>query len=114
MLPCRPAAIRGLRCVCVVLDEVAHFRSTDNQPLDRESWRASLPTLLTPGGKLFALSSPYVASGLLYDLHGAGSSYAMMSAVLKQLETLDRGQLVATGDGPSRRYSRACRDGWLG
>lgn len=44
-------------------------------------------------------------SVLLYDLHGGGSSYAMMSAVLKQLETLDRGQLVATGEGATRRYS---------
>src|SRR5204863_8853227 len=69
ILPCRPAAIRGLRCVCVVLDEVAHFRSTDNLPLDREAWRAALPTLLTTGGQLLALSSPYVASGLAFDLH---------------------------------------------
>ncbi len=69
VLPCRPAAIRGLRCKCVVLDEVAHFRSTENVPLDREAWRAALPTLLTTGGKLFALSSPYAASGLAYELH---------------------------------------------
>lgn len=44
-------------------------------------------------------------SVLLYDLHGSGSSYTMMAAVLKQLETLDRGTLVATGDGAARRYS---------
>ena len=44
-------------------------------------------------------------SVLLYDLHSGGSSYAMMAAVLKQLETLDRGQLVASGDGAGRRYS---------
>jgi len=69
VLPCRPAAIRGLRCVCVVLDEVAHFRSSENLPLDREAWRAALSTLLTTAGKLFAVSSPYVASGLLHDLH---------------------------------------------
>ncbi len=43
-------------------------------------------------------------SVLLYDLHGGVSSYAMMSAVLKQMETLDAGQIVATGDGTSRRY----------
>ncbi len=44
-------------------------------------------------------------SVLLYDLHGAGSSYTLMTAVLKQLETLDRGQLVASGEGTARRYS---------
>jgi hypothetical protein len=69
VLPCRPASIRGLRCRCVVLDEVAHFRSSENLPLDREAWRASLPTLLTTNGKLLALTSPYVASGLAHDLH---------------------------------------------
>lgn len=43
-------------------------------------------------------------SVLLYDLHGGVSSYTMMSAVLKQMETLDAGQIVATGEGASRRY----------
>lgn len=43
-------------------------------------------------------------SVLLYDLHGGVSSYTMMSAVLRHLETLDAGQLVATGDGTARRY----------
>jgi hypothetical protein len=71
VLPCRPAAIRGLRCVSVVLDEIAHFRSSDNLPLDREAWRASLPTLLTTSGKLLALSSPYGAAGLAFELHRA-------------------------------------------
>lgn len=44
-------------------------------------------------------------SVLLYDLHGGSSGYAMMSAVLKQLETLGRGQLRSTADGTIRRYS---------
>ncbi len=69
VLPCRPAALRGRRCRIVVLDEIAHFRNSENIALDKEVWRAALPTLLTTGGRLFALSSPYNASGLLYDLH---------------------------------------------
>ncbi len=44
-------------------------------------------------------------SVLLYSLHGSGSSYVYMAAVLKQLETLARGEIVATGDGTARRYS---------
>ena len=71
VLPCRPAAIRGLRCVAVALDEVCFFRASDNSALDREAWRASLATLLTTRGKLLAVSSPYGASGLAYDLHRA-------------------------------------------
>ena len=31
--------------------------------------RALQPTLATTGGKLVILSSPYAASGVLYDLH---------------------------------------------
>jgi len=69
VLPCRPAALRGRRCRIVVLDEIAHFRNSENIALDKEVWRAALPTLLTTGERLFALSSPYAASGLLYDLH---------------------------------------------
>jgi hypothetical protein len=71
VLPCRPAALRGLRCRFVVLDEIAHFRSSENLPLDRDTWRAALPSLLTTRGKLLALSSPWAASGLAYDLHKA-------------------------------------------
>jgi energy-coupling factor transporter ATP-binding protein EcfA2 len=43
-------------------------------------------------------------SVLLYSLHGSGSSYVFMAAVLKQLETLGRGQIVAAGEGSARRY----------
>lgn len=71
VLPCRPAALRGLRCRFVVLDEIAHFRSSENLPLDRDTWRAALPSLLTTRGKLLALSSPWAASGLAFDLHRA-------------------------------------------
>lgn len=69
VVPCKPEALRGLRCRAVVLDEVAHFRSSENIPLDEEVWRAALATTLTTGGKVLALSSPYAASGLAYDLH---------------------------------------------
>ena len=44
-------------------------------------------------------------SVLLYSLHGSGSSYVYMGAVLKQLEALARGEIVASGEGTSRRYS---------
>lgn len=67
--PCRHESLRGLRCRCVVLDEVCHFRSSEARPLDREVWRAALATTLTTAGKVVALSSPYGASGLAYTLH---------------------------------------------
>jgi hypothetical protein len=72
VMPCRPAAPRGLRVVRFVLDEFAHFLSTDNRPLDKQAWAAALPTLLTTAGKLIALTSPRLLSGLagaLYQRH---------------------------------------------
>jgi len=67
--PCRPASLRGIRSPLVILDELAHMLSTEGNPVDREMLRAARPTLATTGGKLLVLSSPYSASGALYDLH---------------------------------------------
>lgn len=67
--PCRPASWRGLPIDEFVMDEIAHFRNSENIALDRECWRSALPALAMTSGKLLALSSPYVANGLLYDLH---------------------------------------------
>lgn len=67
--PCRPASIRGLRARVAILDELAHFRSSENTPMDTEMLRAVRPTLATTGGKLVVLSSPYWSAGALYDLH---------------------------------------------
>jgi hypothetical protein len=67
--PCRPPAVRGLRARVVICDELAFYRSTENLPLDTEMLRAVRPCLATTGGRLIILSSPYAASGALYDLH---------------------------------------------
>ena len=67
--PCRPGAIRGLRANIVCIDELAFFTATDGRPTDREMLVAARGRLATTGGKLIILSSPYAASGALYDLH---------------------------------------------
>ena len=67
--PCRPEAVRGVRAVVAVLDELAFYRSSENLPADREMLRAVRPCLATTGGKLIILSSPYGQSGLLWDLY---------------------------------------------
>ena len=68
--PCRPAAVRGLSgSPCVIVDELAFFRSSEGYPTDLEMLRAVRPLLATSGGKLIILSSPYAASGALHDLH---------------------------------------------
>jgi hypothetical protein len=67
--PCRPAALRGPRACCAVCDELAHFLSTEGNPVDVEMLRALRPTLATTGGKLIVLSSPYGQTGALWDLH---------------------------------------------
>jgi hypothetical protein len=67
--PCRPPAIRGLRAVVAVCDELAFFRSAEHIAVDTEMLRALRPTLASTGGRLIVLSSPYGQSGALWDLH---------------------------------------------
>jgi hypothetical protein len=67
--PCKPASIRGLRAALAVVDELAFFVTTDGRPVDQEMLRAARGRLATTGGKLVVLSSPYAATGALYDLH---------------------------------------------
>lgn len=69
VMPCRPSAWRGLAIDEFGMDEPAHYRSSENIPLDRECWRSALPALAMTGGKLVACSSPYLATGLMHDLH---------------------------------------------
>jgi len=67
--PCKPAALRGVKASIVVLDEPAHFISTDGRPTDLEMWRVARGRVAMTGGKIVAISSPYAQSGLLYELH---------------------------------------------
>jgi hypothetical protein len=67
--PCRPAAIRGPRACVAIVDEIAHFTSTDGRPTDTEMLRAVRPTLATTQGKLIILSSPFAQFGALYDIY---------------------------------------------
>ncbi|MBI3932394.1 MAG: hypothetical protein HY317_03185 [Acidobacteria bacterium] len=67
--PCRPAAVRGIRAACVVVDELAFFIATDGRPTDREMLRAVRSRVATTGGKLLILSSPYAQAGALWELH---------------------------------------------
>lgn len=67
--PCRPAAIRGIRAACVIIDELAFFISSDGHPNDTEMLRAARTRTATTGGKVLILSSPYASTGALYDLH---------------------------------------------
>jgi hypothetical protein len=67
--PCRPQALRGIRARVVVADEIAHYRSSEGNPVDVELLRAARPTTATTGGRLILLSSPYGQSGVLWDLY---------------------------------------------
>ncbi len=67
--PCRPAAVRGLGAVVVVVDELAHFITSDGRPTDREMLRVARGRVATTGGKVIVLSSPYAEAGALWDLH---------------------------------------------
>ncbi|MBX3024426.1 hypothetical protein KF840_05900 [bacterium] len=67
--PCRPAAVRGIRALVAVADELAFYRASDGNPVDVEMLRALTPALATTGGRLLVLSSPYGQAGALWELH---------------------------------------------
>jgi hypothetical protein len=58
-----------VRSKLVNLQEFAFFRNSENQDVSREMLRAITPTLATTQGRLVIMSSPYAASGALYELH---------------------------------------------
>ncbi|MDT8321819.1 MAG: hypothetical protein RQ826_14960 [Xanthomonadales bacterium] len=67
--PCRPAAVRGIRAACAVVDELGFFVATDGRPTDAEMLHSIRPALATTNGRLLILSSPYGQAGALYELH---------------------------------------------
>jgi hypothetical protein len=63
-------AVRGRPILCVVLDEVAFYRSDTSATPDTEVYKAIMPALATlPGSMLVGISSPYRKAGLLYQKH---------------------------------------------
>jgi hypothetical protein len=61
-------ATRGRTLACVILDEVAYWRSEESANPDIETYNAILPGLVTlPGAMLIGISSPYRRSGLLFE-----------------------------------------------
>jgi hypothetical protein len=61
--------VRGKTLLCVILDEVAYFRDERSANPDQEIYRAVVPALITTGGMLIGISSPYRRVGLLHQKH---------------------------------------------
>ena len=66
-LPCTSEAPRGLKLRFAALDEIAHYRTSENVPRAAEIVRSVRPALLDSGGRLLAVSTPYSASGWLHE-----------------------------------------------
>jgi hypothetical protein len=65
----RPAnwrSTRGQTAVAVLCDEIAYWRSDDSAVPDTEVLRALRPSLLTTGGPLLCISTPYAKRGELW------------------------------------------------
>jgi hypothetical protein len=109
--PSRPEAVRMLTAVSAICDELALFTTSDGRPTDLEMLRVLRGRLATTGGKLLILSSPYAATGALYDLHRqhygvAGSTTLVIQATSPQMNpTLRPGWLekMATDDPDAYR-----------
>ena len=60
--------VRGRSIACVVMDEVAFWRSETTANPDVETYQALVPSLATiPGSMLIGISTPYRRAGLLYQ-----------------------------------------------
>jgi hypothetical protein len=63
--------VRGVTAIAVVIDEAAFLYDADSGSAnsDEQVLAALRPSLLTTGGPLIAISSPYAQRGVLYDTH---------------------------------------------
>lgn len=62
--------VRGRSVACVILDEVAFWRSETTANPDTETYQALVPSLATiPGAMLVGISTPYRRAGLLWQKH---------------------------------------------
>jgi hypothetical protein len=59
-------AMRGTACSAIVLDELA-FVPQEGDSSGAELYTAAMPSLISSGGQLFGISTPYKRSGLLYE-----------------------------------------------
>jgi hypothetical protein len=69
-LECRPASfrtIRGVTAIAAIADEAAFWRNEESHNPDKEILDAARPALVTTGGMLFVISSPYAKRGALWD-----------------------------------------------
>jgi hypothetical protein len=62
-------SVRGRTLSACIFDEVAFWRDETTATPDTETYTAVLPSLITTGGMLIAISTPYRRLGLLYSKH---------------------------------------------
>jgi hypothetical protein len=63
-------SVRGRSIACVIMDEVAFWRSETTSNPDTETYAALVPSLATiPGSMLIGISTPYRRAGLLWQKH---------------------------------------------
>jgi hypothetical protein len=74
------SSIRGRFMPCAVLDEGAFFRDSDHKVNDQDIFDALKPRI-APDGQLVILSSPWIESGLLYDLWRRNFGHAIDAVV---------------------------------
>jgi len=59
--------LRGQTCVAAIADEAAFWHSDESSNPDREILDAIRPSLMTTGGLLAVISSPYARRGVVWD-----------------------------------------------
>jgi hypothetical protein len=69
-------SVRGRTLLCAIFDEIAFWRDESSAVPDTEVYSAVLPSLITTGGVLIGISTPYRKLGLLHQAIISASSPA--------------------------------------
>src|SRR5262249_3677755 len=64
-------SVRGYTLACAVVDEIAFLKDETSATPDIELVRAVKPALVTTGGRLICISSPWAQRGILWKRHRA-------------------------------------------
>ena len=83
------ASIRGRSMPAAVLDEVAFFRDRSHRVNDQDIFDALRPRIMT-GGQIILLSSPWIESGLLYEMWVRNYGHPVDALVAKAPTSLMR------------------------
>ncbi len=91
-------SVRGGTLIIAVFDECAYWRDETSASPDVEIYRAVRPSLMTTGGMLIGISSPYRRTGLLYEKYSKAFGKDNPNVLVIQAPTTVLNPTIPAGD----------------